>query len=108
MARIEFDYLIDMMRQTNEEYAEAELVTLDDRRDDLSFNMLEVERQGSYRDRRFGGSSYTAATAKLFLMLWKTDRSTPHPVREFYRFDLKLIKKQSLWGQHQYGCKSDF
>ena len=48
MARIELDYLIDMMRQTNEEYAEAELVTLDDRRDDLSFNMLEVERQGSY------------------------------------------------------------
>ena len=59
MARIESDYLIDMMRQTNEEYAEAELVTLDDRRDDLSFNMLEVERQGSYWTTGGLRSSYT-------------------------------------------------
>ena len=96
MARIESDYLIDMMRQTNEEYAEAELMTLDDRRDDLSFNMLEVERQGSYwttgglaavhtpsRDRKtvFNAmeNRQVYATSGPRILLWfdlKTDKET--------------------------------
>lgn len=39
---------IDRLRATNEVLLEAELITLDDRRDELSFNVTEVERQGSF------------------------------------------------------------